>query len=335
MVETKFVNVLKTNHAHKPKGLGVVDFFSDLVTKGLFFFLAFFTFLSAPYPYPFSANFAGNFSGPNLFAAAKPEVELGFMALKGYYPHYTGSNEYYSGNVVLPYGIIRDPYYEAGETNRIFIHNGKKLDLELGFFGRVPLWNENRDAPAPNGIEDPNREFTHKKSWARRGMDHQPIIFQYGLKTSYIFNEHLYTILPLYHGNGLIIGAPSIGFNFTPSLRFDFFDRKSKHALILSYGRDYGDDKYNSEIYSVKEKDALPARPAYTAKGGLIASEVALLASFELHPKLDLLFSYISTDMAGSSLIESPLVVAPSNRLWVMGLMYKFFASRKKVEIHK
>ncbi|MDX2469695.1 MAG: MipA/OmpV family protein [SAR324 cluster bacterium] len=272
---------------------------------------------------------------PITNAAEKPEIELGFLAVEGYYPHYTGSNEYYMGAVLLPYGVIRDPYYEAGETNRFFIHNGDKLDLELGFFGRMPLWNEGKNAPAPAGIEDPDREFIHKKSWARRGMDHQPIIFQFGLKTTYLFNEHLYTILPFYHGRGLVIGAPSAGFNFTPSVRFDFFDRQSKHALVFSIGREYGDEKYNSEIYSVRAKDVLEGRPAYQARSGLIASEVALLASFEVHPKLDLIFTYLVTDMSDSELTDSPLVATTHNRLWVIGFMYKFLSSRKMVEIHK
>lgn len=272
----------------------------------------------------------------SLWAVEKPEWELGAGYLEGVAPHYTGSNEYYRIKTLFPYFIYRTPELEVGESgSRIYLYHGNGLEVEFTIGGRLPIWTEDADKPAPEGIDDPNTILYRGKSWRRRGMDDTPAAALFGVVVNYHLGEHLSFSLPIYQGVGLIRHMPNMGVVGGMSGSYDFFERKSAHALILSYSRSYGDERFNQTYYGVPEEDALPGRPAYQARNGFIKSAYGVGGSFYLGDHWILGLYWAREMLGGSELTSSPLVVTEQGTIQGALLIYKFLASEKKVKIRK
>ena len=269
----------------------------------------------------------------NTEARTKPKWELGIGLISLQTSHYTGSNYYYRYNVPYPYIIYRFDDLELSRDSRLYLLDTDYFQIDIAAAGSLPVFSKKENAREPSDADDPNAIIVDTTNYARRGMPDIPIRGSLGLRARLYLTDHFVLEAPYYWGRKLESGFGDAGNTFAPTFWVEFFDRNSDHRLALMAQRYYGSEQYMDIYYEVDEKYALPDRPAYDAKEGLIGVFTGIVMTFQVTDRLKLYGGYYRNSMKESVVKDSPLVKSLSSSDYYFALSYSFFQSSKTVTL--
>ncbi len=254
---------------------------------------------------------------PNAHAAEPPRTalplwEVGGFALGVSQQAYPGSDTQLNRALALPYVVYRGQWLRADrETVGLRALRTERMELDLGFAGSF--------GGGGDEIE------------VRRGMRELGTLVELGPRLKLRLGEgsgggRWQAELPLRGVFDLNDGASYRGLSFEPRLSFErraaggWFYGTSLSVIVA-------DQRLASDFYGVGMADATPTRPAYTARGGLVASRLSLSASRSLGRDWRV-FGFARYDtVQGAANQSSPLVRQNSGASVGLGLTYTFMRS--------
>jgi outer membrane scaffolding protein for murein synthesis (MipA/OmpV family) len=243
-------------------------------------------------------------------APARPDLplwEVGAAAGVISQQAYPGSDEQVSRTPVLPYVIYRGKVLRADDQGAgLRAVRTEGFELDVSFAGSLSAGG--------------------KSLRAREGMPRLGTLVEFGPVARWFLNgrdatDRLTFELPL---RG-VFEARDLrrhrGMSLEPELSLDRRVRGG-WSYGLSVGALIGDDRLASTYYTVAPGEALPDRPAYEARAGLIAWRLKGGVSRQLTPDVRL-FAFGRVDnVAGAANRESPLVRRTTGASIGIGLTY-------------
>ena len=225
---------------------------------------------------------------------------------------YPGADEQVRRTPVLPYVIYRGKVLRADDEGAgLRAVRTESFELDVSFAGSLSSGG--------------------KSLRAREGMPRLPTLVEFGPVARWFLNgrgaaDRLSFELPL---RG-VFEARDLrrhrGMSLEPELSLDH-RVKGGWSYGLSAGLLIGDDRLGSTYYTVAPGEALPDRPAYEAKAGLIAWRLKGGVSHQLTPDMRV-FAFGRVDsVAGAANRDSPLVRRTTGASVGIGLTYTFARS--------
>lgn len=246
-------------------------------------------------------------SGPRLW-------EIGAFALGVSQQAYPGSDTQLKRGLALPFVIYRGQWLRADrDTLGLRAVKTQRVEVDLGF-------------AASFGGGDDDIE-------ARRGMRELGTLVELGPRVKYFLGEaadgRWRVDLPLRGVFDLNDGASYRGLAFEPRL---LYERQSSTGW--RYGTSLSvilaDRRLAGDFYGVSAADALPGRPAYAARGGLVSTRLSLSATRSLGRDWRLFgFARLET-VRGATNEDSPLVRKKNGASVGLGLSYTFMRSQAR-----
>ncbi len=251
-------------------------------------------------------------------AAALPLWELGAFAFGVSQQAYPGSDEQLARGLVLPYGQYRGRFLRADrDTAGLRAVKTPRYELDVGVSASFG------GSSAEIG--------------ARRGMPELGTLVEFGprLKVnlgSWGEGRHAgrwRLDLPLRGVFDLTDSAAHRGMSFEPEINFQ---RRSLGGwgYAVSLGAIVGDRRLNRTFYGVAPAYALPDRPAYEAKSGLIAWRLSASVSHTLTPDWRVVGFARLDSVAGAANEASPLVRRTTGATVGLGLSYTWLRSEAR-----
>ncbi len=244
-----------------------------------------------------------------------PLWEIGGFALGVSQQAYPGSSQQIQRALALPYVIYRGQFLRS-EGNNVGLRaiNTDKFELDVGFAG---------------SFGSGGNEIT-----ARSGMPQLGTLVEFGPRLKWKLSEspgqgRWSVELPLRGVFDLSNSAAYRGLAAEPRLVF---------ANRLPFGWDYsvsasallGSQKLTDTYYGVNAAQALPTRPQFNAKSGLIATRLGLAASKQLNNDWRF-FTFARLDsVAGAANESSPLVRQKNGFSVGAGISYTWLRSSEK-----
>jgi len=236
-----------------------------------------------------------------------PLWEVGVAAGAVSQQAYPGADEQVGRGRLLPYVIYRGKVLRADSDGAgLRAIRTESFELDVSFAGSLSSGG--------------------KPLQAREGMPRLPTLVEFGPVARWFLNgrqapQRLSLELPLrgvFEARDL---GRHRGMSLEPELSLDHRVRGG-WSYGLSAGLLIGDDRLASTYYTVTPGEALPDRPAYAAKAGLIAWRLKAGVSRSLTPDLRL-FAFGRLDsVAGAANRDSPLVRQTTGGSVGIGLTY-------------
>jgi len=251
-------------------------------------------------------------------AASLPLWELGAFAFGVSQQAYPGSDEQLTRGLLLPYGQYRGRFLRA-----------------------------DRDTAGLRAVKTPRYEFdvgvaasfggNSSEIGARRGMPELGTLAQFGPRLkinlgSWGEGRHAgrwRVELPVRGVFDLTDGAAHRGMAFEPEINFQ---RRSLggYGYAVSLGAIVGDRRLNRTFYGVAPIHALPDRPTYEAKSGLVAWRLSASVSRSLTPDWRIVGFARFDSVAGAANEASPLVRRTTGATVGLGLSYTWLRSEAR-----
>lgn len=251
-------------------------------------------------------------------AASLPLWELGAFAFGVSQQAYPGSDEQLTRGLVLPYGQYRGRFFRADrETAGLRAVKTPVYELDVGV----------------------SASFGGSSSeiGARRGMPDLGTLMEFGprLKINLgTWGEGRHAgrwriELPLRGVFDLTDSAAHRGMAFEPEINFQ---RRSLGGwgYAVSLGAIVGDRRLNRTFYGVAPIYALPDRPAYEAKSGLVAWRLSASVSRTLTPDWRVVGFARFDSVAGAANEDSPLVRRTTGATVGLGFSYTWLRSQAR-----
>lgn len=251
-------------------------------------------------------------------AASLPLWELGAFAFGVSQQAYPGSDEQLTRGLVLPYGQYRGRFLRADrETAGLRAVKTPVYELDVGV----------------------SASFGGSSSeiGARRGMPDLGTLMEFGprLKINLgTWGEGRHAgrwriELPLRGVFDLTDSAAHRGMAFEPEINFQ---RRSLGGwgYAVSLGAIVGDRRLNRTFYGVAPIYALPDRPAYEAKSGLVAWRLSASVSRTLTPDWRVVGFARFDSVAGAANEDSPLVRRTTGATVGLGFSYTWLRSQAR-----
>lgn len=248
-------------------------------------------------------------------AAAAPRWEVGAFALGVSQQAYPGSDTRLSRGLVLPYVIYRGEVLRADQgVAGLRAFKTDRLELDVGFAG----------AFGARADEVP----------ARQGMPRLGTLVEFGPRLKWRLTDPGQTVLggrwriefPVRGVFDLRDSLANRGLSAEPEL---VFERRTAGGVRYSTNVSaiFGDRRLADTFYGVAPAYATVARPAYTAKPGLIGWRVGTSASTHLSRDWRL-FGFARVDsVAGAANADSPLVRQTTGVTAGVGVSYTWLRS--------
>ena len=251
-------------------------------------------------------------------AAALPLWELGAFAFGVSQQAYPGSDEQLTRGLLLPYGQYRGRFLRADrETAGLRAVKTPVYELDVGvaasFGGSSAEIGARRGMPALGTlVEFGPRLKVNLGSW---GEGREAGRWRLELPLRGVFD--------------LTDGAAHRGMAFEPEINFQ---RRSigGWGYGVSLGAIVGDRRLNRNFYGVSPRYALPDRPAYEARGGLVAWRLSASVSRTLTPDWRAVGFARFDSVAGAANEASPLVRRTTGATLGVGLGYTWLRSEAR-----
>lgn len=252
---------------------------------------------------------------PGDEAAAQPLWEAGLAAFGARSPAYPGAAQRTSNAIVLPYLLYRGRILRA-EQGTVGLRAAKTdtMELDIGFAGSFGSAASSNDA--------------------RRGLPDIGTLVEFGPRLRWrlgpAFGGQLGAALPLRGVFDLNERLEYRGLALEPSLSWG--TRAAGFNLGASVGLLIADERLADTFYGVAPAFALPTRPAYTARAGLVATRLTFSLSRRLHRDW-VVFGFARLDsVAGAANRASPLVDARTGTAVGLGVSWTFARSERPAE---
>lgn len=256
--------------------------------------------------------------GESTPAASLPLWELGVFAFGVSQQAYPGSDEQLARGLVLPYGQYRGRFLRADrETAGLRAVKTPVYELDLGV----------------------SASFGGSSSeiGARRGMPNLGTLVEFGPRLKIKLGSwgegrdagRWRLDLPVRGVFDLTDGAAHRGMAFEPEINFQ---RRSLGGIgyEVSLGAIVGDRRLNRTFYGVAPIYALPDRPAYEAKSGLVAWRLSASVSRALTPDWRVVGFARFDSVAGAANEGSPLVRRTTGATVGVGFSYTWLRSDQR-----
>lgn len=249
-------------------------------------------------------------SGP-----AQPLWEIGAFGFATSQQAYPGSDQQVQRTLALPYLIYRGRYFRAdGETAGLRAVKTPRFELDIGVAGSFGSNSDEIDA--------------------RRGMPDLGTLVEFGPRLKWNLGESAgggrwRLELPLRGVFDLSDGGAHRGMAFEPELSFQ---RRSSGgwAYSTSVSAIVADQRLAGTFYNVRPQYALPDRPAYEARSGLVAWRLSANVSRSLSKDWRV-FGFARLDsVAGAANEASPLVQRSNGATVGLGLSYTWLRSSER-----
>jgi outer membrane protein len=217
--------------------------------------------------------------------------------------------------LALPYVIYRGRFLRA-ERGSAAIRALKTEDLELDVGVASAFGARSDNVPARNGLPDLGMlvEIGPRLKW-KLGAGPAGGRWQAEFPLRGVFD--------------LSNSLAHKGMAFEPTLRFERRTQRGS-TYHTSVGAVFGDARLAQTFYGVPAVHATPQRPAYTARGGLIAWRLGATISHSITPELRA-FTFVRVDtVAGGANRASPLVDRRTGASMGFGFTYTFLQSQAK-----
>lgn len=245
--------------------------------------------------------------------ASPPLWEVGAFALGVTQQAYPGSDTQLKRALALPYGVYRGQWLRADrETVGLRAVKTDHFELDLGIAGSF--------GGGGDEIE------------ARRGMRELGTLVELGPRLKLRLGTgnnggRWRAELPLRGVFDLNDGASYRGLSLEPKLAFER-QAPGGWSFGTSLSIIVADRRLASDFYSVGAAETTPTRPAYAARGGLVATRLSLSAARSLGRDWRL-FGFARYDtVQGAANQSSPLVRQNSGASLGLGLNYTFLRSK-------
>ncbi len=248
-------------------------------------------------------------------AADLPLWEIGAVGFGVSQQAYPGASEQVRRALALPYVIYRGKYLRADRDNvGVRVVNKERYELDVGFAGAF-------------GSRASDTE-------ARRGMPELGTLVEFGPRLKWNLGAA--------PGDGRLRADVALRgvFDLSNSLRYQglsleprlVYERRGEGGWRYgaSVGPLLGNGRLADTFYGVAPAYALPDRPAYAAKAGLIAWRLGVNASREVTPDLRLFVFGRLDSVAGAANRDSPLVRKTNGGSVGVGLSYTFARSSQR-----
>lgn len=214
---------------------------------------------------------AGAASAQQVAPAPNPDLplwEVGLFGGAAATPAYPGADERSTRGLVLPMFIYRGKVLRAdrsGLSARLF--DTERIDLDLGFVLSLPARS--------NDVE------------ARAGMPDLNSLLEFGPRLKVLLSDpkaservrlELPLRMPLELGNGF----RRQGLVFEPRVVFETASSNQQWQADANIGMVFGNARLNQYFYEVAPQYATASRPAFEAKGGLMATRFGASLSHKL-----------------------------------------------------
>ena len=245
-------------------------------------------------------------SGPPLW-------ELGVFGVAVSQQAYPGSSAQVGRGLALPYVVYRGKFLRA-ERGSAGIRALKTESLELDIGVASAFGSSSDHVPARSGMPD-------------LGM-----LVEIGPRLKWMLGAgpgggHWQAEFPLRGVFDLSNDLAHKGMAFEPTLRFERRARPD-WQYHTSVGAVFGDRRLADTFYGVAPIHATTQRPAYAARGGLIALRLGATVSYRVTPDIRV-FSFARVDtVAGAANGASPLVDRRTGASVGIGLTYTLLRSQ-------
>ncbi len=253
------------------------------------------------------------------FAQSTPEVqpkwEIGAFAFGVSQQAYPGSDQQVRGAIALPFVLYRGEFLRADQDS-VGLRAFKSPQFELDFSAGATLGAKSRDLDA------------------RRGMPNLGTLVEAGPRLKWHIGAapggaKWRLELPLRGAFELSGGLKSRGLSFEPELQWD---RKNPDGwnTTASVGAVFGSRTLTDHFYGVAPVYATAARPAYAARGGLIASRIGLNSWTALSRDWHVFVFGRIDSVSGAANAASPLVRQRIGTTVGMGLSWTWLRSEER-----
>ncbi len=256
-------------------------------------------------------------------AAQKPLWEAGLGVGTLSFPDYVGSDQQHNYLLPVPYFVYRGPIVRAdrnGVQARLF--GSEHTDAYLSLGASPPV--NSTDNRARSGMADlkPMVEFgpaLKVRLWASSAR-RMRLDFRAPLRTVVTVESH----------------PRDVGWLLAPVLNLDMADVAGMHGLNLGAqtGPIFADRSYTQTLYGVARSDAMPIRPAYSARGGYAGSQFTLALSKRFVGFWVGAFTRYD-NVSGAVFADSPLVRRNHNLSAGFGITWILGQSSQMVESHE
>jgi len=237
-----------------------------------------------------ASTFAAAQAEPNVETPNRPLWEAGVAGIGITSPAYPGADKRVGRVVALPWFIYRGPVFRAdGDTVGARVLKTKTVEFDIGFAAALGASSDDVDV--------------------RRGMPDLGFQFEFGPRVRLNLarptpSSVVRLDIPLRGVFELDDGIKHRGFAFEPRLSYDNRDFGGGWGVSTSASVVVGDGKYNEFLYGVPTAFANRARPAYTAKSGIITPRVQLALSRAITKDLRI-FAFTRYDVASAGANKS------------------------------
>lgn len=237
-----------------------------------------------------------------------PLWELGVAAAGVSQQAYPGSDQQARRALALPYVIYRGKVLRAdGDGAGLRAVRMESFELDVSFSGSLSSGSETLRA--------------------REGMARLGTLVEAGPVARWFVNgrgasDRITLELPLRGVFEARNPSRHRGMSFEPELSWQHRPKAGGWGYGLSVGALVGDRRLGSTFYGVAPGEALPDRPAFNARAGLIAWRLAGSLSTRLTPDLRLYAFGRVDSLAGAANRESPLVREMTGFSYGIGLSY-------------
>lgn len=233
-------------------------------------------------------------------------------------PAYPASSDRTGRVLALPYVIYRGDVLriDRGNVGARVVHTDD-FELDVGFAASLPA--NSQDVAVRNGMDDLGTliEFGPRmRATVARPAPGSRIRFDLPLRTVIEVNN----------------GIRNQGFAMEPELTFevrDFYDgwRLSTGASLV-----IGDSRLQNYFYGVPAAVVTPARPAFEAQAGLLATRLSVSAAKSISPDVRVFAFMRYENYAGAANRASPLFVQTSGTAAGLGLTWTFARSGERAK---
>lgn len=255
-------------------------------------------------------------------AKSLPLWELGAFAFGVSQQAYPGSDEQLTRGLLLPYGQYRGRFFRADrETAGLRAVKTPVYELDVGvsasFGGSSSEIGVRRGMPALGTLAEFGPRLKINLGSGSTGTDADRSAGRWRVE------------LPLRGVFDLSDGATHRGMVFEPEINFQ---RRGLggYGVAVSLGAIVGDRRLNRTFYGVAPIYALPDRPAYEAKSGLVAWRLSASVSRTLTPDWRVVGFARFDSVAGAANQASPLVRRTTGATVGVGLSYTWLRSEAR-----
>ena len=255
-------------------------------------------------------------------AKSLPLWELGAFAFGVSQQAYPGSDEQLTRGLLLPYGQYRGRFFRADrETAGLRAVKTPVYELDVGvsasFGGSSSEIGARRGMPALGTLAEFGPRLKINLGSGSTGADADRSAGRWRLE------------LPLRGVFDLSDGATHRGMVFEPEINFQSRSLGG-YGVAVSLGAIVGDRRLNRTFYGVAPIYALPDRPAYEAKSGLVAWRLSASVSRTLTPDWRVVGFARFDSVAGAANEASPLVRRTTGATVGVGLSYTWLRSEAR-----